>query len=151
MKSRLLLLLLLTLSGGWLRYQNLDFGLPGLYRPDEEYLVSRAISFEEDLNPNFAVYPALQMYVQAAALQTRSWWNKDTRPLSEKFAAEGIHTAHLSGREVAAGFGTLTIPAIYWAASATYGPVAALASAASMTVATIHVRESKYATTDAAA
>jgi hypothetical protein len=151
MKFRLGLLLLLTLSGGWLRYQNLNFGLPELYRPDEEYLVSRAIAFEDDLNPHFAVYPALQMYVQAAALHTRSWWNNDTRPLSEQLAEEGIHTAHLSGREVAAGFGTLTIPAIYWAASATYGPVAALASAAGLTVATIHVRESKYATTDAAA
>lgn len=151
MKLRLALLLLLTCAGGWLRFQSLDFGLPELYRPDEEYLVSRAIGFEEDLNPHFAVYPALQMYVQAAALHTRSWWNNDPRPLSQKIAADGIHVAHRSGRQVAAGFGTLTIPAIYWAAVSTYGPVAALVSAGSLAATTIHVRESKYATTDAAA
>ena len=90
MKLRLGLLLLLTLAGGWLRFQSLDFGLPGLYRPDEEYLVSRAVAFEEDLNPNFAVYPALQMYVQAAALHTRLWWEDDPRTLSQKLAEEGI-------------------------------------------------------------
>ena len=151
MKLRLGLLLLLTLAGGWLRFQSLDFGLPGLYRPDEEYLVSRAVAFEEDLNPNFAVYPALQMYVQAAALHARLWWEDDPRTLSQKLAEEGIASAHLSGRELSAGLGTLTVPAMYWATSATYGPVAALASAAAMAVSTIHVRESKYATTDAAA
>ena len=151
MKLRLLVLLLLTVSGGWLRFQNLDFGLPGLYRPDEEYLVSRAVAFEQDLNPHFAVYPALQMYVQAAALHTRQWWESDPRTLSRKLAEEGIEAAHLSGREVSAGLGTLTIPATYWAVTAAYGPVAALASSAAMAVNTIHVRESKYATTDAAA
>ena len=151
MKTRLLLLLILTLSGGWIRFQGLSFGLPDLFRPDEEYLVSRAIGFEEDMNPHFAVYPALQMYVQHAALKSTAWWHDKDSSLQDQVREEGIHTAHLSGRRVSAAFGTLTIPALYWATVATYGPVAALVSAAGLSAATLHVRESKYATTDAAA
>ncbi|MFP6664739.1 MAG: phospholipid carrier-dependent glycosyltransferase [Deltaproteobacteria bacterium] len=150
MKLRLVLLALLTLVAGWERCQNISFGLPDHFRPDEEYLVSRAVGFQEDFNPHFAVYPALQMYVQHAALRAGSWWRGETGDFRIYLRENNYAPAHLSGRAVSVGFGTLTVPALYWAAMPAFGPVAALTSAAALTFATIHVRESKYATTDAA-
>lgn len=151
MKLRLATLLLLTLVAGWFRFENISFGLPDTFRPDEEYLVSRAMGFETDFNPHFTVYPALQMYVQHAALRTSAWLSDSDRDFRSYIREKGVAGAHLSGRSVSAALGTLTVPAIYWAAIPVYGPVAALTSAAALSVATIHVRESKYATTDAAA
>jgi hypothetical protein len=150
MKLRLLLLALLTLVAGWERCQNISFGLPDHFRPDEEYLISRAVGFQEDFNPHFAVYPALQMYVQHAALRAGSWWRGEEGDFRTYLRENDYELAHLSGRSVSVGFGTLTVPALYWAAVPAFGPVAAMTSAAALTFATIHVRESKYATTDAA-
>jgi len=147
---RLATLVLLTLVGGWLRFTALDFGLPDKFRPDEEYLVSRAVGFHNSANPNFTVYPAAQMYVQHGALRAIAWAEGHEGDFRGAFRADGFARAHLVGRQLAAGFGTATIPAIYWAALP-YGAPAALASAAVTTFATIHVRESKYSTTDAPA
>ncbi len=42
---KLAVLVALTLAGGILRFTAVDFGLPDKFRPDEEYLVSRAVGF----------------------------------------------------------------------------------------------------------
>ena len=55
-----------------------------------------------------------------------------------------------SARRLSAAFGTATVPAIYFAAAPMFGPAAGLAGAAITAVSTLPVRESKYATTDAA-
>ena len=152
MKMRLLLLLLLTLVGGWQRFQAISFGLPdGFYRPDEEYVVYPAMGFQNDWNPRFAIYPALQMYVQHAALRGQSVVAGEGDDFRGWMRGRTVADSYLSGRAVSASFGTATIPAIYWAAAPAFGPVAALTAAAATTFSTIHVRESKYATTDAAA
>ncbi|HXR35132.1 MAG TPA: hypothetical protein VN754_04250, partial [Candidatus Binataceae bacterium] len=67
--QRLMVLAALTLIAGWLRFTATSFGLPDRFRPDEEYMVSRALGFEGDWDPHFAIYPAAQMYVQHAALK----------------------------------------------------------------------------------
>lgn len=143
-------LVLLTLVGGWLRFTAIDFGLPDKFRPDEEYLVSRAVGFRGSANPHFAVYPAAQMYLQHGVLRAVAWVEGHEGDFREAFRKDGFARAHLVGRRVSAGFGTATIPAMYWAVLP-YGAPAALASAAVTTFATIHVRESKYSTTDAPA
>ncbi len=148
---RLATLVLLTLVGGWLRFAALDFGLPDKFRPDEEYLVSRAVGFHNSPNPKFAVYPAAQMYVHHGALRLIAFAEGFKGDFRGAFRDDGFARAHLVGRRLSAGFGTATIPAMYWATLPAYGGPAALASAAVMTFATLHVRESKYATTDAAA
>ena len=66
---RVSVLAALTLIAAWLRFTSTGFGLPDKFRPDEEYMVSRALGFENDWNPHFALYPAAQMYVQHAALK----------------------------------------------------------------------------------
>src|SRR5262249_21243939 len=73
MRARFVALAFLTLIAGWLRFSSTDFGLPDKYRPDEEYLVSRALGFRQDWNPHFAVYPAFHMYVQHAVLRATAW------------------------------------------------------------------------------
>ncbi|MBM4266527.1 MAG: phospholipid carrier-dependent glycosyltransferase [Deltaproteobacteria bacterium] len=148
---RLATVLVLTVIAGWLRFTSLDFGLPDKFRPDEEYMVSRAVGFSEDLNPHFTVYPAAQMYVHHATLRLIAALEGQKGDFRGAFLPGGFARAHLVGRQLAAAFGTATIPAIYWAALPAYGSTAALASATVMTFATIHVRESKYSTTDTAA
>lgn len=67
--ARLVIVAALTLIAAWLRFTSIGFGLPDRFRPDEEYLVSRALGFKDDWNPHFAIYPAAQMYVAHAALK----------------------------------------------------------------------------------
>jgi hypothetical protein len=148
MKLKFAALILITLVAGWLRFTGASFGLPDTFRPDEEYIISRAWGFERDWNPNFAIYPAAQMYVDHLALVL----NARVQGVHESFrqAYSSFGQVYLLIRRVSAGFGTATIPAIYFAA-APLGTATALGASALMAAATLHVRESKYATTDAGA
>jgi hypothetical protein len=148
---RLLILAALTLIAAWLRFTSTGFGLPDKYRPDEEYLVSRALDFENDWDPHFAIYPAAQMYVQHAALKYYAALIGERQNFRAAYATDGQALAYLVARRTSAAFGAATIPAIYFAAAPVFGPSAALAASAITTFATLPVRESKYATTDAAA
>jgi hypothetical protein len=147
---RLAALLALTIVAGVLRFTALDFGLPDKFRPDEEYLTSRAVGFRNDFNPNFSIYPAGQMYVQHGVLRLVALIEGHQGDFREIFLPEGLSRAHLVGRQLSAAFGTATIPAMYWAVLPAYGAPAALASAGVMALATLHVRDSKFATSDAA-
>ncbi len=146
--SRLVIVLALMLVAGWLRFSATSFGLPDHFRPDEEYMVSRALGFEADWNPHFALYPAAQMYVQHAALKyyARLIGYENFRAA---YAGDAQALAYLVARRVSASFGVAAVPAIYFAGAPAFGPGAAIAAAAIMTFATLPVRESKYATTDA--
>lgn len=143
-------LLLLTVVGGWLRFSSTSFGLPDKFRPDEEYMVSRALGFDRDWNPHFTVYPAAHMYVQHGVLRAYARMVGYKRDFREVYAADNQTLAFLVARRASAAFGTATIPAIFLAGAQAFGPPAALVAATIVTFSTIHVRESKYATTDAA-
>jgi dolichyl-phosphate-mannose-protein mannosyltransferase len=151
MKARLLLLVLLTILGGWLRFTATGFGLPDKYRPDEQYLVGPALGFERDWNPHFALYPAAQMYVDHAILWICAARRGQRGNFRAAYSADEGALAYLVLRRASAAFGTAAIPAIYSAAAPVLGPAVGLTAAAILTFSTIHVRESKYATTDAAA
>jgi 4-amino-4-deoxy-L-arabinose transferase-like glycosyltransferase len=150
--ARLGLLAALTLAAGWLRFSATSFGLPDKFRPDEEYLVSRALGFSADWNPHFSVYPAAQMYLQHALLRGYARWTApEVRDFRIVYAPDGAALAHLLGRRLSAAFGTANVPLIYWAAAPAGGPIAGFAAATLLAFSPIHVRESRYATTDAAA
>ncbi len=148
MKPRFVVLALLTILAGWLRFTATSFGLPETFRPDEEYIISRAWGFERSWNPNFAIYPAAQMYVDHLALFLNARLRGERGNFRQAYYS--FDSVYLLVRRVSAGFGTATIPAIYFAA-APLGPATALGASALMAAATLHVRESKYATTDAGA
>jgi hypothetical protein len=147
--TRLAIVLALTLVAGWLRFTATSFGLPDKFRPDEEYMVSRALGFENDWDPHFALYPAAQMYVQHAALKYYAALI-GYRDFRAAYASNAQALAFLVARRVSATFGAATVPAIYVAAAPAFGPGTAIAAAAIVTFTTLPVRESKYATTDAA-
>jgi hypothetical protein len=147
--TRLLMVLALTLAAGWLRFSATSFGLPDHFRPDEEYMVSRALGFESDWDPHFALYPAAQMYVQHAALKYYAALI-GYKNFRAAYATDAQALAYLVARRVSAAFGAATVPAIYFAGAPAFGPGAAIAAAAIMTFTTLPVRESKYATADAA-
>ena len=148
MKARFIILALLTLLAGWLRFTATSFGLPDRYRPDEEHMMSRALGFQKDWNPNFAIYPAAEMYVDHAAL--RLYAAVTGKEFSAAFSGDDASRAYLIVRRVSAAFATATVPAIYFAAAPAFGTEAALSAAAILAVSTLHMREAKYATTDAA-
>ncbi len=148
--ARLAVLAALTLVAGWLRFSSIGFGLPDKFRPDEEYMVSRALGFESDWNPHFALYPAAQMYVQHAALKYYAALIGYPHNFRAAYAADGQRLAFLVARCVSAVFGAAAVPAVYFAGAPAFGSGAALAAAAITAFVTLAVRESKYATTDAA-
>ncbi len=148
-RGTLLALVLLALVGGWLRFTSTSFGLPDKYRPDEEYMISRALGFERDWNPHFTVYPAAHMYVQHAVLRAYARLVGYRTNFREVYATDQQSLAYLVARWTSAAFGTATIPATYLAGARAFGPGGALAAATIVTFSTLHVRESKYATTDA--
>jgi len=148
---RVAALVAITLLGGWLRFASTDFGLPQLYRPDEQWVVPKARGFEHDWNPRFGIYPAAQMIVQHGVL--RAWASRVApadRPWRTFYMQEGEPLAYLLARRTSAAMGTLTIPATWAAASLYGGPVAGLAAAAIVAVTPLHVRDSKFATVDVA-
>lgn len=148
-RSKATVLVLLTLVGGWLRFSSTSFGLPDKFRPDEEYMVSRALGFERDWNPHFAVYPAAHMYVQHAVLRGYALAVGYNHSFREVYGPDKQSLAYLLARRTSAAFGTATIPMTYLAGARAFGPTAAIAAATILTFSTIHVRDSKYATTDA--
>ena len=57
-------ILLLLLVGLGVRVWGSSWGLPHLYHPDEDKIVSHALAFGKgDLNPHYFGWPSLQMYV----------------------------------------------------------------------------------------
>jgi len=139
------LLVLLTAIAAWLRFTAIGFGLPDQFRPDEEMTVPTALGFEEDWNPHLAIYPAAQTYLIHGALRSYAFLTRSGRDLHLVYGADNDAKAFLIAREISAAMGTATIPVTYYAAAPIFGPEAALASAAIMTVSFIHVRESKSA------
>ncbi len=152
LQPRFILLAIMTVIAGWLRFSATSFGMPGLARPDEQVLIYPALHFRGDWNPHWAGYPAGQMYLLSAALRAYATIEGST---FDRFyeGNEGANylVAHVVSRRVTAALGTATVPAIYFAASPIFGVPAALTAAAFVTIAPIHVLDSKFATTDVAA
>lgn len=149
-----LILAIILLAAAVVRLWGIDFGFPGKYRPDEEYLVSRAVRMlSGDLNPHFFAYPTLFIYLLAGVLQfckmiaalTGVFW-----PLTFEQYLQ-LHAkvpAYLAGRLLCCGFGVATVGATYFLGRRAYGRTAGYTSAAVLALCFLHVRDSKYATTD---
>ncbi len=145
MKMRVLVLSALVLAAGCLRFTGTSFGLPQHYRPDEDESVPYALGFEDDWNPHFVAYPAAQFYLLHGIMRAYATASGGGRDLHAVFDADNLAPAVRVSRYVSAAMGTATVAAFYLAAEPVFGPTAALASAAVVTVMTLHVRESKFA------
>ena len=150
MKLRFLILLLVTVIAGWLRFTATSFGLPDKFRPDEQYLTGAAFGLDPTWNPHFAIYPAGQMYLDRLVFLLHARLRGNPPDFWSALTVDSGAPAYLFGRRISAAFGTATIPAVYFAA-VPFGAEAALAASTLMAASTLHMRESKYWTTDAGA
>jgi hypothetical protein len=146
-KWRCLVLAVITLIAGWLRFSAINFGLPDQLRPDEERLVPRALGVREEANAyaNPAVYPEGQILLVHGVLRSYAMVTGAGQDLRLAYARDNGARAISIARLVTAAMGTATVPIVYLAAASIYGPVAAIVSSALLAVSFIHVRDSKFA------
>src|SRR2546421_30717 len=129
---------LLVVAAG-LRLWGVNFGLPALYRPDEDVTVGRAMGiFHGILDPHFADWPHLYFYVAAAWLAP--------------FRLIGVVHAPASGylwvRILDALLGSVTVLLVFEFGRRAYGWLAGFFGASALAVAFLHVRDSHFATLD---
>jgi hypothetical protein len=122
-----------------LRLWGINFGLPALYRPDEDVAVGRAMGILHGiLNPHFADWPHLYFYVAAA-------WLAPPRLLG---LVSDQASGYLGVRTLDALLGSLTVLLVLEFGRRAYGWLAGLLGAAALAVAFLHVRDSHFATLD---
>jgi len=137
---------LAAVLAGW----NLGFGLPYLFRPDEDVMVGRAVHMaaESSLDPLFYIYPPLVFDLFGAAEALLALIpGQHLGP-----ATSVVPTAEiLLARSVSAAAAVITVLLTYSIARRAYGVGAGLLAALALAVAPLAVREAHFATTDAVA
>lgn len=122
-----------------LRLWGINFGLPAIYRPDEDVVVGRAMGvLHGTFDPNFANWPHLYIYVSAAWLGL----------LQPAFGWMGAAAPYLGVRVLDALLGTATVAAAYAFGNRAYGRATGLVCASFLAVAFLAVRDSHFATID---
>ena len=122
-----------------LRLWGINFGLPALYRPDEDVTVGRAMGMLHGvLNPHFADWPHLYFYVAAAWLA----------PLRLVGLVSDPASGYLGVRVLDALLGSLTVLLVFEFGRRAYGWLAGFFGAAALAVAFLHVRDSHFGTLD---
>ncbi|MCB0333487.1 MAG: glycosyltransferase family 39 protein [Bdellovibrionales bacterium] len=147
--------------GALVRFWGIAFGLPGTFRPDEEYLVSRALSFHTgDLNPKLFNWPTLYFYLSSAYFYTlrllADWWGiLSWDELGSYLTNTNYAPAYFFGRTLSASFGVAGIVAMYFLGKQALGSlvpqskyIGGLFSALLLCLTFIHVRDSHFFTTD---
>jgi hypothetical protein len=129
----------LFVAAAGLRLWGIKFGLPALYRPDEDVTVGRAMGiFHGVLDPHFADWPHLYFYVAAAWLA----------PLRLIGLVQDQASGYLWVRILDALLGSLTVLLVFDFGRRAYGWLAGFLGASALAVAFLHVRDSHFATLD---
>jgi hypothetical protein len=122
-----------------LRLWGINFGLPALYRPDEDVTVGRAMGiFHGILDPHFADWPHLYFYVAAAWLAPFRLIGLVSDPAS----------GYLGVRILDALLGSITVLLVFEFGRRAYGWLAGFIGALALAVAFLHVRDSHFGTLD---
>src|SRR5215831_15350162 len=129
-------------AGCALAIWGLNFGLPYLFRPDEDVLVGRSVRMaaEGSLDPLFANWPPLGFYILAAAEKLTG--NLAGATLSDPSGA------YLTGRALSAAAFVATIALVFVAARTAYGDRAAVIAAFALALSPLAVRQAHMATID---
>ena len=147
-------LLVLLAIATWLRFAGIGFGLPGKYRPDEEFTVSCSLRiFGGQPNPHFFTYPTLYMNLLAAVYgvwqRIGTWLGSFGAAGFQAFVqANGGAAAHLAARMTTAAAGVLGVLATYRLGRLAAGTRVGIVAALLLTFSYAHVRESHFATAD---
>jgi len=146
----------LALAALGLRLWGIDYGLPNdLARPDEEKIVGAAAAFvrEGRWRPATLIYPSLLIYLQAAAMAAAIGFAVLTGRFAdiEHSFSEWPSFHYLVGRGTSAVLGAATTLVAYRLCRELGLPRAsAVLAALLVAVAPLHVRDSHFATADAA-
>jgi Dolichyl-phosphate-mannose-protein mannosyltransferase len=122
-----------------LRLWGINFGLPALYRPDEDVAVGRAMGIWHGiLDPHFADWPHLYFYVAAAWLAPFRLIGLVSDPAS----------GYLAIRILGAILGALTVLLVFEFGRRAYGWAAGGFASTALAVAFLHLRDSHFGTLD---
>jgi len=137
-----ILLMLIILGGGCLRFYGLDWGLPNRYHTDENAFINAVNAMRKAprlnyLNPKWFYHPSLGMYVLCVMAKATSFFRELDLP-----------TVHLLGRLYAAFCGTLSVWAVYLVGKKLYSGASGLLSALFLACTVIHIQNSHYFTPD---
>lgn len=149
-RSVILALAVISALGFALRVFGLQYGLPAVYNPDEVAIMARALSFARGtLNPHNFLYPTFYFYVLFAWVGAYLGWVWLSGRVASVAALQQLYFANPTGIYTAGRFlgvtaGTVTIAAVYKLAARLTDVRTALAAAAFLAVAPLHVRDSHY-------
>jgi len=147
-------ILFLLLVGLGVRVWGSSWGLPHLYHPDEDKIVSHALAFGNgDLNPHYFGWPSLQMYVMffIYGVYFVSGWLLDYFASPVRFLlafAVDPSDFYLLGRWLSSILGALTIWLTYAAGRRLYGKDVGTLGAVFLAFNFLHVKHSHYITPD---
>ncbi len=123
---KLLLLLLITLLGGWFRLQNLNWDQFHMYHPDERNIANAVtkLNLPDKLDPGFHAYNGFFIYLTRFAAQNITQYTKDNI-----WTSDWGHIALIS-RYLSATFSTLSLPLLFILLSSFFTPAISLISTA---------------------
>jgi hypothetical protein len=145
-----LLLALIVIAGGGVRFYNLGWGAPYYhFHIDEHFVFVGAVEIRKDFfaaagSPKFFMYSPLPMYILVALMEV---YERLVHPLNLALKDDGIRFM-LLGRSISAALGTATIPLVYLIASRVSRPVAGLVAAALTAAGVLHLRDSHFFSVD---
>jgi 4-amino-4-deoxy-L-arabinose transferase-like glycosyltransferase len=127
---------------------SINFGLPYLFRPDEDVLVGRSVRMaaEGSLDPLFQNWPPLVFYLLAAAEAVVAAFGGGTL---QGAVGGDPSAAYLTGRLLSAAATVAMVGFTYLAGRHAYGRTAGGIAALILAVAPLAVRQAHFATTDA--
>lgn len=148
-------LFLICILGLVLRLWGIDWGLPALYHQDEPVTIKAALSFGQGIHAvTYIKHPHLfhemlfGIYGVGYLVGKSFGWFNSTAVYIQQFL-EDPSAWVISGRILAALFGTATIPLLYWLGQVAYKDrKVSLLSALALAVVFLHVRNSHYCRQD---
>jgi hypothetical protein len=137
-----------SLAAACLAFWSLGFGLPFLFRPDEDVMVGRSVHIvlEHSLDPLFVYYPPLAFYVFAASQALARFLTG--MPLGPATAVDPTG-AVVAARAASALAFIAAVAAVQRAAAMVYGLAPGFLAGICVAVAPLAVREAHFATPDA--
>lgn len=136
-----------VLAAALLAAWGLNFGLPFLFRPDEDVMVGRAVHMaaEGSLDPLFQNYPPLVFDLFALAERLAALAGLGT--LVDPRHGDPSH-AYLVGRTLSAAAAAITVGLVFQLGRRAYGLPAGLVAATTLAAAPLAVRQAHFATAD---
>jgi len=144
----------ILLAAAWLRLWGIGFGLPHpMTRPDEEFLIGKALGIFSDYNPHFFEWPSLYFYVVHAVFRIVYWAGylagtyRDTNHFVQASVADPAWI-YLTLRLMSAIAGTATVLVVHGICRVLFDRWTAAVAAFFLAVAYLHVRDSHFGVLD---